>query len=90
MKTSSSPCQFAIIDKNGSETIITPVLPAPFVRVSGGNYTTDGNTIFFKAYDGTIGGGDNSSLFTCDMNGGNVKNLNKSINGYSGDVMSIF
>jgi len=88
LKTTQTPSQFSIIDKNGTETIITPNLPAPYNRISDKNYATDGNIIFFEAFDGNTG--DNSSLFSCDMNGGNVKNLNKSLKGYSGDLMFVF
>jgi hypothetical protein len=78
--------QFATIDKNGIETIITPNLPAPYSYISKNRYTTDGNTIYFVA----IGANVTSSLFTCDINGSNVKNLNKDITGYAGDVITIF
>ena len=81
--------QFAIIDKNGAETIITIQLPAPLNTIEGDKYATDGNIIYFYAYD--INNIQNAgTLCTCDINGNNVKLLNKSMTGYSSNQSFMF
>jgi len=81
--------QFAIIDKNGAETIITVKLPAPFNTIEDKDYATDGGIIYFYAYDiNNIASP--GTLCTCDMNGNNVKLLNKSRSGYDGDLSFVF
>jgi hypothetical protein len=91
IKSESSPAQFAIIDKNGTESIITPNLPAPFNSIDGKYFGTDGNVIFFQAYDdGSSNPSQKYSVFSCDMNGGNVKNLNKNARNSFGEMISVF
>jgi hypothetical protein len=89
LKSNNNTFQFAIIDKNGLETIINLNLPTPYSQIDQDEYTTDGNIIFFKAYDMTNPNDPNGALFTCDMNGGNVKNL-KNIKFYTCSNLSIF
>jgi hypothetical protein len=64
--------QFAIIDMNGAESLVNITLPSQYTSIQNESYATDGNLIYFVAYAPSSS---SEGIFTCDMNGNNVKLL---------------